>query len=302
MDWLEEDAYRRVVLLDGQAVTVRVTQTGPPAAPRLLVEAAGTPPTATPALRRWLERVLGLRVDLAPFYRLAASDRRLGPLAHRFRGLRPPQFPSVFEAVVNAIACQQVSLALGLTLLNRLALAFGRRPARGGGWAFPAPEDLARVPPAALHRLGFSRAKAEAIVELARAVRAGRDLEGLRRLSDAAAMGRLLALRGIGRWSAEYVLLRGLGRLHVFPADDLGAQASLQRWFGLPHRPDRDEVQRLLAPWQPYAGLVYFHLLLDGLARRGLVLGAGADDGGEAPGAGGAGREERRGAAGGGPG
>jgi DNA-3-methyladenine glycosylase II len=76
----------------------------------------------------------------------------------------------------------------------------------------------------------------------------------------------LTSLSGIGRWSAEYVLLRGLGRLHVFPGDDVGARNNLARWLGLESPLDYGAVRRAVSRWQPYAGMVYFHLLLDRLA------------------------------------
>jgi DNA-3-methyladenine glycosylase II len=78
-------------------------------------------------------------------------------------------------------------------------------------------------------------------------------------------VARLQTLRGVGRWTAEYVLLRGLGRLHVFPGDDIGARNNLQRWLGILEPLDYDGVQRVLARWQPFQGLVYLHLLLWGL-------------------------------------
>jgi len=81
----------------------------------------------------------------------------------------------------------------------------------------------------------------------------------------------LLQLRGVGRWTAEYVLLRGLGRLHVFPGDDVGAQKRLGRWVGRPDSLDYAGVRRAVEPWQPYAGAVYFHLLLDGLSHAGAL-------------------------------
>jgi DNA-3-methyladenine glycosylase II len=82
---------------------------------------------------------------------------------------------------------------------------------------------------------------------------------------------RLTRLHGIGRWSAEYVLLRGLGRLNIFPGDDLGAHNKLKRLFQIESRLDYEAVRQLVARWDPYAGLVYFHLLLDSLATAGLV-------------------------------
>ena len=97
------------------------------------------------------------------------------------------------------------------------------------------------------------------------------DLEGRAQLEDPAAIERLTSLRGIGRWTAEYVLLRGLGRLHVFPGDDVGAHNKLRRLFDIDTNLDYGAVKRLVGRWFPYGGVVYFHLLLDSLSASGLV-------------------------------
>jgi DNA-3-methyladenine glycosylase II len=78
-------------------------------------------------------------------------------------------------------------------------------------------------------------------------------------------------LRGIGRWTAEYVLLRGLGRTNVFPCDDVGARNNLERWLGLRNPLTYDSAQRVLRKWAPYSGLIYFHLLLDRLDHLGYL-------------------------------
>jgi DNA-3-methyladenine glycosylase II len=84
-------------------------------------------------------------------------------------------------------------------------------------------------------------------------------------------VARLTGLRGIGRWTAEYVMLRGLSRLHVFPGDDVGARNKLERLLGTRRRLDYEAVRELLARWQPYAGVVYFCLLLDSLSEAGVI-------------------------------
>jgi DNA-3-methyladenine glycosylase II len=143
-------------------------------------------------------------------------------------------------------------------------------------YGFPAPARLAAADPAELRSLGFSTAKARSIVSVAGQVAAGAlDLEALRDAGDDRAMGTLLGLPGIGRWSAEYVMLRGLSRYHVLPGDDVGARNNLRRRFGLAEDAGYDAVARLSRRWQPYGGLVYFHLLLDALAARGYVGEAG---------------------------
>jgi DNA-3-methyladenine glycosylase II len=276
IDRWDGTTYRRVLVIGGRATELAVRQAGSARAPRLVVTAMPAPRAASDRerLRSVVDRLLGLRVDLDGWYRIAARDARLRPLAERFRGVKPPRFPSVFEAVVNAFACQQLSLEVGLELLNRLSAIAGA--ARGAGpaahRAFPRPQDVARLTPARCRAIGFSGHKVRALLELARAVEARDvDLEGLALRDDSDVCARLLALRGVGRWSAEYVLLRGLGRLHVFPGDDVGAQKRMARWLGRSEPLDYAGVRRAVARWQPYAGMVYFHLLLDGLSRAGVI-------------------------------
>jgi DNA-3-methyladenine glycosylase II len=204
-------------------------------------------------------------VDLRPFYRFAAGEPRLHELAAQFRGLKPPRFPTVFEAVVNGIACQQLSLAVGITLLNRLSAACGLSfpDADGVQYAFPRPADLAALNMEDLLPLGFSRNKSRAIIETASEVAQGRlDLESFANLENEEALARLRELRGVGRWTAEYVLLRGLGRTNLFPGDDVGARNNLSRWMRLRKPLDYDRVGGVLRKWKPFAGLIYFHLLL----------------------------------------
>src|SRR6185437_15427464 len=163
------------------------------------------------------------------FYARAAGDHILAPLAARYRGLKPPRFPTLFECLLNAVACQQLSLAAGLTILSRLAEASG--PLIGTLHSFPDPGDVLRLSVPTLRQLGFSERKAHTILELARAAAGGEfDLARFETRDDDTAVRTLVAHPGIGRWSADYVLLRGLGRLHVFPSTDVGAINGLRRF------------------------------------------------------------------------
>ncbi len=276
IDRWDGHAYRRVLALAEHPTEVTVTQKGTAADSWLEVTVTGTTgglerkASATAAL----ERLLGFKRDLSEFYRVGARDPRLAALAARFRGVKPPRFPDLFEALVNAVACQQLSLSLGILLLSRLAAAFGpsvRTPA-SVAQAFPRPADLAGLDPAVFRELGFSLQKGRAIIELARLFGENPRLPAeLEALPNDYAVARLLELRGIGRWSAEYALLRGLGRLDIYPGDDVGARNNLKRWLRLRKPLDYDGVRRVTARWQPYAGLVYFHMLLEGLRARGIL-------------------------------
>ncbi len=276
VDRWDGEAYQRTLTLADCTVEATVTQVGAPDQPQLHITGTGIrlAPGLEGPLTAALERLLGLRTDLTAFYRFAAADPQLGPLAARFRGMKPPRFPSVFEALVNGIACQQITLLQGIRLLNRLAERYGVAPSEQGASAhtFPQPAELATLEPETLRPLGFSHQKGQAIVALARAIMEGQlDLEGLADLDDAAAVTRLRELRGVGRWTAEYVLLRGLGRVHVFPGDDVGARNHLQLWLHLKEPLTYTGVRQALARWRDYSGLIYFHLLLDRLAEAGYL-------------------------------
>jgi len=274
VDRWDGTTYQRVLVSGDVPVETAVTQVGPCEHPRLAVQITG--PKLTTEMRtqitHLLSRALGLRKNLQPFYALAATDRRLAPLVEQFRGLKPPRFPSAFEAFANAIACQQLSLTVGIELLNRLATHCGPIVSVAGAeqHAFPGAEDLLRVKPPTFRHLGFSYSKASSLLSLSRETLECRfQPEQLQDLDNESAVQESLKLRGVGRWTAEYVLLRGLGRLDTFPGDDVGARNRLALWLGRDGPLDYDAVRRAVKRWQPYAGLLYFHLLLAGLTDSG---------------------------------
>jgi len=274
VDFWDGETYRRVLVIRRKPVLVSVTQTGGVDRPRLQVTAIGSHGDAKNALVLALERLLGLRIDLTAFYALAAKQRRLHDLSTRFRGVKPPRFPTVWEGIVNGVACQQLSLTVGIILLNRLSsacgLAFTGR--NGVSYAFPRPEDLAGSAPETVRSLGFSGAKTRTLIELSREIsERGLDLESLAELKNDQAVSRLVELRGVGRWTAEYALLRGMGRLDLFPGDDIGARNNLEQWMHLRKPLDYDRVAHVLRRWKPFGGLVYFHLLLDRIAKAGYL-------------------------------
>jgi DNA-3-methyladenine glycosylase II len=221
-----------------------------------------------------VRKMLGTATDLQAFYTLANDSDSLGPLVDQFSGVKPPRFASVFEGLVNSIACQQVTLDLGIALLNRLSDKFGMGFVDHGMvlHAFPAPTDLAVASVEEVRELGFSRQKARAIKELSASVADNIiNLASIEDMSNQEAVAFLTTIRGIGRWSAEYVLLRGLGRLDTFPGDDIGAQNNLQRLFRLANKPNYEEIRQLTSQWHPYEGVVYFHLLLEKLHSTGVI-------------------------------
>ena len=212
------------------------------------------------------------------FYTLAADDPDLGPLADKFRGLKPPRFPTMFECVANAIACQQLTLTVGITLLNRLAESHGPIAPNSAG------RNCAHVSRTRRSRSRHPCRFAGAGLQYSQGVRTARDSRAASMPANSIwshcntqhnddASDSLQHLGGIGRWSAEYALLRGLGRLDVFPGDDVGARNNLARRLGLAVPLDYAGVQQTVARWAPYAGLAYFHLLLERIDEAGWLSG-----------------------------
>jgi DNA-3-methyladenine glycosylase II len=273
------NVYTRAFVLDQTPIKVEVYQQGTITKPVLSVVVSSRKVISDvdmkSAISSRLEKMLGIRMDVREFYALTAGDRRLKPLTDQFMGVKPPRFQTVFEALVNAFACQQLSLNVGITLLNRLTEKYGKAFVQNGKTihAFPEPEDLGRATHADLRKLGFSHQKGEAIVEVTRDILEEKvNVESLEAMNDNDAFDFLLTLKGIGRWSAEYVLLRGLGRINIIPADDVGAQNKLQQFLRLKNTPDYERIKRITLRWKPYAGFLYFHFLLKRLAEKGYLL------------------------------
>jgi DNA-3-methyladenine glycosylase II len=210
---------------------------------------------------RW---VCGLELDLSAFYRDTARDPVLAGLAQRLYGLRPTLTPGPFEMLVGSVCAQQVNLRFAFTVRARLVRRFGTPVAVRGEtvYAFPEPAVLARARVAALRRMQFTLRKAEYIVGLAREVASGGlDLEALRSRSNEEVIETLTRVRGLGRWTAEWFLARGLGRGDVCPAGDLGVRKAVSHFYGRGRLLGEDAVRRRAAAWGAHQNLAVHYLL-----------------------------------------
>jgi len=272
MDQWDGATYRRVLVVEDRPIAIAVVQTGALNAPELRLTWSGAEMSTRQRdeISGTVKKMLGIDVDLTDFYRRASTDKLLAELTDRFAGLKPPRLPSLFETFINGIACQQLSLNVCMLLLNRLCAQFGL--SIDGKNAFPRPAEIACLKPANLRELGFSGRKAEYILNLASLAVDGRmNLEALADRDDDSVMSSILPLPGIGRWTAEYVMLRGLGRLHTIPADDVGIQNELKVWLNLRERPSSQAIRNMFPQIAPFRGLIYFFLLLDHLRGEGFV-------------------------------
>lgn len=204
-------------------------------------------------------------LPVAPLRRLVRHDPVVAAAYRRRRGYRPPITPNLFESLVTSITAQQVNLTWATTTRTRLVERYGRRrrfPKRLL-WEFPTDKVLAGARHGDIRELQFTNAKAASIIRVAQAS-AGGELDDLEQLPSADVVSRLTAIKGIGRWTADWTLARCFARPDVVAAGDLGVQKAVGAAY-LGRRAAEDEVRRLTEPWGAAANWAT-HLLLEGLS------------------------------------
>ncbi len=246
-------------------LVVRTVQTGPSALEVTIQGRAHEHARALAAVRR----MLGVDRDLSHFGKAAAGMPWLRPLARRMRGVKPPRYPSLWEAFVNAVLFQQVSLQAASAIVTRLIATCGTRVESSGLslYAFPEARRVAAESDGALRAAGLSAGKIATLRRAGEALASGAlDERELEALASPDAIARLREIKGIGPWTATVILLRGLGRLDVFPMND----TSVARNLSLVGGPSTlGGVADVLAALRPQQGMLYYHLLLARLESRG---------------------------------
>ena len=227
-------------MLDGREVRIEPANGGVSIAP-------GEPELAGP-----VRRYLGEPFDLDAFAAFAATDEVLAEIVPRLRGFRPPLVPDPFETLVTSITAQQISLRAAFSIRNRLIESFGEQHAVAH--AFPARQRLALADPLEIVAVGFSRRKAEYVVGLARGEL---DLDALALRPDDEVRAKLVALPGIGEWTADWFLARHLGRPAAWPAGDLALRKAVAHFYGV----DAD-VRAVGARFSRFANLAAHYLLV----------------------------------------
>ena len=198
--------------------------------------------------------LLGLDEETAAFAR-HAKKLGLGRLVAGRLELRISQTPSVFDGLLWAIIGQQINFTFACLLKRRLIERTSAVYANGL-YAPPTAEAVAALEPADLLPLQFSRQKADYVISTARLIVAGTlNLLALRTMSATRVERTLLAIRGLGPWSVNYVMMRSLGLPDCVPLGDTGVTSGLQALLKLEERPDIDATRRLMAVFSPYRSL-----------------------------------------------
>lgn len=239
---------------------VRVTQPQP-AMLAVTIEGAQVQHGDHARIAGLLRRTLAVDHDLEPFYRRARRIEWLAALAHRMKGVKPPRYRSLWEAFINSVTFQQVSLHAATAVVRRLVSTLGV-PVAGATvplYVFPEIEHVMAASDAELRELGYSATKTATLRRAAEAITNGTLSEAMIEERPSAEAAQLLCrIKGVGPWTANVILLRGFGRMDVFPGNDSGVARNFSLVAGGGAR-ELDEVLLALGPQQ---GLLYFHLLL----------------------------------------
>ena len=208
---------------------------------------------------------------------MAKADPALATLIEPLYGLRPTLAPTPFEMLVGSITAQQVNLSFAFACRARLVRRFGMpvKVGRETVWAFPEAARLAQASVRQLRALKYSTRKAEYIRDLARAVVAGTlDLEAVSAAESASVIAELTALRGLGRWTADWFLARCLGRGDVCPAGDLAVRKAFVHYYGRGRSLKEETIRRRARAWGEHQNLAV-HYILAGMRLQRPAVGGG---------------------------
>jgi DNA-3-methyladenine glycosylase II len=239
--WHEGGLHR---VIDGREVRIEPAKGG------VRIEPGGD------AIAAEVGRLLGLPFELGRFREWASSDVALGRFLPALAGFRPTLTPRPFEALVVAITTQQISLRAAAAIRGRFVQHFGAR--HDVAWELPERERIARARVSEITALGFSGKKAEYVIGLARS---DLDLDALATLSDEEVIGAVMALPGLGRWTADWFLARHLARPHAWPAGDLGVRKAVAAFYADGRQLSIEEVRRMGDRFAPFQNLSAQHLL-----------------------------------------
>lgn len=212
---------------------------------------------------KYIHEWFDLDNDLTPFYEMAKADPLLKMPARKFYGLRVIGIPDLFEALYWGVLGQQINLAFAYSLKKQFVEAFGDSIEWNGKkyWVFPPYERIARLTPTDLADIKMTVKKSEYIIGIARLMASGKlSKEKLMKMNFKDAEKNLIKIRGIGPWTANYVLMRCLRFTTAFPIDDVGLIRSIKILRNMNRTPTKDEILEISVSWKTWESYATFYL------------------------------------------
>ncbi len=219
-------------------------------------------------IKNYVSDWFDLGANLKQFYEVSQQDAVLANLCHRFHGLRMVGMPDLFESLIWSIIGQQINLNFAYSLKERLVHNFGEQMMHNNEafYALPTPERLAGLSIEDFQPHQFSRSKAQYILNVSREFAEGNlSQEALKKLPFADIKEKLVKIKGVGNWTANYSMMKSLKNYDAFPVEDVGLHNAVKTQYGLPAKPSIAELNLMAekwAGWRGYATFYFWHSLL----------------------------------------
>ncbi|HUV02817.1 MAG TPA: DNA-3-methyladenine glycosylase [Desulfobacteria bacterium] len=265
----DNDKYWQVLRFDGKLVLVTITSSGSVDDSALSVELQSNEAIANEEKQQIEDLVRSLfnfSLDLTAFYDAVRNDKIMQTVTQRLRGLKSPTTPTIFEALVDSIIEQQISLNVAHVLERNVIKTFGVTLTLDNKvyYAFPTPQNIAVATVEELRNCGLSMRKAEYIHDISKSITEGNlDLEHFKTYEDAEEIIKeMVKIRGIGVWTAELTMLRGMHKLEAIPADDLGLRRHIAHYYCNDRKISGNEARTIAEKWGRWKGLAGYYLIL----------------------------------------
>jgi DNA-3-methyladenine glycosylase II len=265
----EKGRFWQVIRVNDKLILVTVESVGTVDNPKLSAELRSDKEITEEDKKKAEEAIsilFNLNFDLAPFYEEVRKDKVMACLTQKLRGLKSPSTQTVFEALIDSIVEQQISLKVANGMEKKLIKKFGDALGVEGEvyYAYPTPQKLASVSSEELRQCGLSFRKVEYIKSVSTLITEGKlDLEKLKNYDSTDEIIRELdRVRGVGVWTAELTMLRGMQRLEALPADDLGLRRTISNYYCNGKMITPAEARQIAKGWGKWKGLTAYYLVI----------------------------------------
>jgi DNA-3-methyladenine glycosylase II len=265
----ENGKYWQVIRINNKLILITLTSLGTVDEPSLSVELKANEEISSDdekAVSENVDTLFNLKFDLETFYESIKRDRIMRQLTAKLRGLRSPTTSTVFEALIDSIVEQQISLVVANNFEDKLIRQFGSRLTIESEvfYAFPTPEQLRAASIGALIRSGLSTRKAEYIRDISKSISEGElNLDELKEYPNTERIiEELDKIRGIGTWTAEMTVIRGMQKHDALPADDVGLRRTISHFYCKGRKITAEEARGISDRWGKWKGLAAYYLIV----------------------------------------
>ena len=265
----EKMKFWQVLRINNKLIYVSVKSSGNVDKPELSVELKSDGTISDEDSKIALKIILdifNMDFDLKLFYEAVKNDEIMFKLTKELYGLKTPTTPTVFEALVDSIVEQQISLKVAHSIERKIIKTFGSTLSIGSNvyYTFPTPDQLNSALVDQLRGCGLSFRKVEYIKDISKLIVEGKlDLEKFKECENIdEIIDELCKIRGIGKWTAELTVIRGLNGLASFPADDIGIRRVISHYYCDDRKISSDEAREIAEKWGKWKGLAAFYLII----------------------------------------